>query len=158
MDVNNSLKEQLVLSMFRFKKMGTSFPAGMDLDINKLDINMVELAFMKNISENDIDSDENVCASELQNFLYITKAAVSQMVGALEKKGYLNRDINKQNRRKITLTLTPKGQDTLKYMEESFDKLLTKIISQLGEDDTKQFVRILNRFADIIDELKNENN
>lgn len=151
----NELKEQLLQSLFRVKSLSTAFPPGADEYMEKLNISIAEFVLMKAIEDNTLDSNENIQISDIQKYLFITKAAVSKMLGVLEKKGYVNRDIDQKNRRKLIITLTPKGKDVLKHTDKSFDDLLAKVISELGADDTKQFARIINRLADILKDLSN---
>jgi hypothetical protein len=56
---------------------------------------------MKEVANNSIDSDSNIGLSEIRGYLSISKAAVSQMLGMPEKKGNINRDIDKNNRRNL---------------------------------------------------------
>jgi len=151
-----TLAEQLIHSVFRFKKIGMKGLSGMEFHADEYDVNMAELALMKMVKDNAYDSDKNTSVSDIQDFLFITKAAVSQMFSSLEKKGYLNREIDKRNRRKLIVTLTPKGHEVLSHMEEKGVTLLKEIISRLGEDDTKQLIEIFDRFADIVEDLKDE--
>ena len=150
------IKEQLMISMFRFRKIGMTFPAGLNVQLKELDVSMAELALMKGVADNEIDSKENINIADIQNYLFVTKAAVSQMYAALEKKGYLNREIDKNNRRKLIVTLTPKGHEILGVMEDKMVQLLSKVISTVGEDNTKQLISSINCFADALEGLKDE--
>lgn len=152
-DEINKLKEQLIQSMFRIKKLTLTFPTGMETNMEKLNISMTELALMKTIEENHLDSDKNTYISDIQNNLFITKAAVSQMLGVLEKKGYLNRDIDKLNRRTLIITLTQNGRDVLKSVEKDFSNMLGKIIICLGKDNTEQFIKSINLLENAIKEV-----
>jgi DNA-binding MarR family transcriptional regulator len=116
---------------------------------NKADVNMAEAALLKGIADKALDSE----GAKIQEALCINKAAVSQMLAVLECKGYINREINKDNRRKLFLTLTKEGQKTVINTGRTIDALLSEIIKRFGEDDMKQFIPHFNRFADIIAEL-----
>ena len=150
------LKGQLVVSIFRFKKIGMSFPADLNTQLKELDVSMAELALMKGVAENKPESEGNINIADIQNYLFVTKAAVSQMFGTLEKKGYLNREVDRSNRRKLIVTLTPRGQEVLCVVEDKMELLLSKIISRVGEDNTKQLISLINRFAEVTEELKDE--
>jgi DNA-binding MarR family transcriptional regulator len=124
-----------------------SFPTGTDTDIS-----LAELALMKGIMDKTLDSD----GAKIQEALCIKKAAVSQMLGVLEKKGYITRDINKENRRKIILRLTKKGETLINKTEKKVNALLSEIISRFGETDIKQLIVLFERFADIVNGIKEE--
>lgn len=150
------VKEQLVVSLFRFRKIGMSFPAGLTEGLKDLDVSMAELVLMKAVADNELNSEENINIADIQSLLFVTKAAVSQMYAALEKKGYLNREIDKNNRRKLIVTLTPKGHEILGVMENNMIKLLSKIVSKVGEDNTNQLINLINCLAEALEEIKDE--
>jgi len=116
--MESPIMKDLVRSIFRFKNIGMSFPTGADTDIS-----LAELALMKGIMDKTFDSD----GAKIQEALCIKKAAVSQMLGVLEKKGYITRDINKENRRKIILRLTKKGETLINKTEKKVNALLSEM-------------------------------
>jgi DNA-binding MarR family transcriptional regulator len=147
--MDRALKEQLVNATLRFKRTGMMFSSG-------LDIHMGELIVMKAISSHISCSDRNVYVSDIQGSLYITKPAVSQLLNALEKKGYVRRRIDEDDRRKIAVTLTSKGRETLKRTTEDIDRMLGTVIVRLGEENARELIRLFTRLADIAEELKQE--
>lgn len=150
------VKEQLVVSLFRFRKIGMVFPDGLSSQLKALDVSMTELVLMKAIADNELSSEENISIADIQNHLFVTKAAVSQMYAALEKKGYLNRETDKNNRRKLIVTLTSKGQEILSVMEDKMVQFLSELVHKVGEDNTEQLINLINRFAEALDELKDD--
>lgn len=149
------LTSELLHAAFQFKKL-MSAGFGMDTAANKSDINISELIFMKEISENSTDSVNNVGLSDICRLLSISKPAVSQMLRSLEKKGYINRDIDKNNRRNLIVTLTHEGRGVLaERYAEHIDKF-ESIIAHLGEDDVKQMIVIINRMAELTNMLNKE--
>ncbi|EHC4728814.1 MarR family transcriptional regulator [Listeria monocytogenes] len=96
--------------------------------------------------------------SDVKEFLSVSKPAVSQMLSSLEKKGFLVRDVDKNNRRNVIVTLTDTGREVLSVELENFNIKLKKIISHLGEDDVKQMIEIVNRMILITNELNSEEN
>lgn len=146
-DSHSELKEALARSILRFKKVILPFPP-------ELDIHMGELFVLKNISEH--SKGENIYVSDLQSNLFISKPAVSQMIGSLEKKGYLCRKPCLSDRRKIILTLTPKGLETVDTMSRHVSDVLDEIISRFGEANTSALIELFNSFADISDDVKDK--
>lgn len=153
--MNIDLKTQLIHSIFQFKKLAsTGF--GMDIADNKNEINMSELILMNGIANNTVDSENNIGISDVQRYLSVSKAAVSQMLSSLEKKGYINRDIDKNNRRNLVITLTPNGRRILDNQYDNFSDKLGKIISHLGENDVMQMITIVNRMIEITNKLNSK--
>ncbi|HGX1690812.1 TPA: MarR family winged helix-turn-helix transcriptional regulator, partial [Listeria innocua] len=155
--MKKSLENELVQSIFRFKKL-VSKGFGMDLINNNNQLNITELMLINEISDNTLNSEENVGISDVKEFLSVSKPAVSQMLSSLEKKGFLVRDVDKNNRRNVIVTLTDTGREVLSVELENFNIKLKKIISHLGEDDVKQMIEIVNRMILITNELNSEEN
>ncbi|EFQ6832991.1 MarR family winged helix-turn-helix transcriptional regulator [Listeria innocua] len=155
--MKKSLENELVQSIFRFKKL-VSKGFGMDLINNNNQLNITELMLINEISDNTLNSEENVGISDVKEFLSVSKPAVSQMLSSLEKRGFLVRDVDKNNRRNVIVTLTDTGREVLSVELENFNIKLKKIISHLGEDDVKQMIEIVNRMILITNELNSEEN
>ncbi|NLE90427.1 MAG: MarR family transcriptional regulator [Dehalococcoidales bacterium] len=119
---------------------------------------MAELILMNGVANNTADSANNVGMADIRTYLQVTKGAVSQMLGSLEKKGFINRDIDKSNRRNLIVTLTPEGRQILEQQYSAFSDRLETIISRLGEDDVRQMVGIVNRMIEITNELNGGEN
>lgn len=153
--MEQSTNTQLIHSIFQFKKLvGSGF--GMDLAANKSDINISELLLMNGLADNTDNPEGNVSLTEIGRYLAVSKGAVSQMLGSLEKKGYINREIDRSNRRNLIVTLTPKGREVLEQQYRIFNCKLERIIGQLGEDDVEQMIRIVNRMIAITGEINEE--
>ena len=111
---------------------------------------------MRLIAENALDSAENVYAADIQNGLHVSRPAISQMLNSLEEKGYIRREIDGRDRRRLLLTLTAKGEKIMQVMKGHANRVIAEIISRFGEENTTRLIGLLNRFADISDELKLE--
>lgn len=145
--MDEGLKEQYMRAIIRFRKVGIILPY-------RSDLNITELVVMRGLEGNCPYSDNNISISEFQSELHITKSAISQMMNSLEKKGFIERKIDTEDRRKIVVTLTQAGKDILKETKESANHNLNEIISNLGDENTKQFIGLLNQVSDISEELK----
>jgi len=147
--MDNELRDRLMHAMFRFKKVGMIFPPG-------LDIHMGELFVMRSIDGKCPFPEHNSPVSDLPKHLMISKPAMSQLLKRLEKKGYINREIDKADRRKISVTLTPKGQEILAGTKDYADKMLDTVIARFGEDNLLQLLELFTRLTDISEEVKQE--
>jgi DNA-binding MarR family transcriptional regulator len=148
--MEQNLLNQMIHSVFRFKQIETSFRV---LCLNTTEsVSMAELVVLAGI-KNHMFEDGAVTIPDL---LCISRAAVSQMMGVMEQKGFIVRDINKSNRRKHLLTLTKKGNAVVEAQEQKVMELLAGIIEQFGEKETKQFIKLSGRFMDILEKIKTE--
>lgn len=153
--MKQNLKTQLIRTVLQFKRMSNA-GFGIDTSENKSDVNMTELLLMYGIADNTLDSKYNVGMTEIREYLSVSKAAVSQMLSSLEKKGYINRDIDKNNRRSLIVTLTSAGQKVLSNEYNVFNKRLDRIIDELGREDVEQMIAIVGRMTEIMKRLDEE--
>lgn len=90
--------------------------------------------------------------SELSNDRQLSTARIANTLASLEKKGWIRREQDSRDRRKVLVYLTDAGmeraekghQNCLGYMEELF--------LWLGEEDSKEFVRLQQRMNDFMRE------
>lgn len=147
--MGKDLKEQYMRAIIRFRKIGLILPYSSNL-------NITELVVMRGLEDNCPYSESSINISEVQSELHITKSAISQRMNSLEKKGFIERKINTEDRRKIVVTLTQTGKDILKETKKSANDNLNKIISHLGEKNIKQLISLLNQVSDVSEEIKRE--
>ena len=145
----DQLKEELIKAAMRFKRMHTDFTP-------EININMNEFFLLKGISQSPPCSDKSFRLADIHSHLQITKPAVSQMLNSLENRGYILREIDRNDRRKISITLTDKGQEILKATKKDMEKKLDMTISLFGEDNTRKFIASLTALADIVEKIHRE--
>lgn len=88
-----------------------------------------------------------VLPSELSAALHSSTARISALLGALEKKGQIKRDIDKNNRRNILVTITESGRERIEGEIAKMRKSMTQIFTEMGEADTEEFIRLFKRFS-----------
>ncbi|OEH91058.1 MarR family winged helix-turn-helix transcriptional regulator [Bacillus solimangrovi] len=86
--------------------------------------------------------DNPLTNSEIATHFEITPSASTQLVGKLEKKGFLKREINVNNRREIIVHLDDKGIAYNESMVEFDVYLIKKYYSKLNEKDLENMVDI----------------
>lgn len=147
--MENDLKKKFMQAIFRFRKSGMDFP-------KLADINMTEFFVMNGLSKNIFGDDNSVDLSQIQCHTHITKAAISQMFTSLEKRGYIIRETDKSNRRRITVVLTPQGTEILAQSQQQANKTLEEILLRLGLEKAQQLVELLSELSDIRDDIKRQ--
>ena len=87
--------------------------------------------------------------SELIDKAGTSSARIAAVLRSLEKKGEITREADLDDRRKTLVTITEVGcQRAMRELEE-MNTTLWEIFNKLGEKDTEEFIRILNRFFEI---------
>lgn len=147
--MDRSLKEQLMQAMHLFKKAGMALHAGNDIRLG-------ELFVLNGIDKNALCDNRSINVSDIHSDLHFTKPAVSQTLNALEKKGYIHREIDTSDRRKIAVTITPEGKIILEKTKNTTDQRIEEIISRFGEENTRELIRLLNLLAGISEVIKRE--
>ncbi len=88
--------------------------------------------------------------------LKLEKTTVAHALSSLEKKGYVDRSINSDNRRKYILTLTQSGKESIAEVADIYNVWLRKISSCLTEHEQNQFDEYCNRLLVVSEELYKE--
>jgi DNA-binding MarR family transcriptional regulator len=104
-------------------------------------------------SEAQTATSEASFAAELQQRLHVSKAAVSQNLMALEKKGLITRTLNPKDMRRFDFALTDKGRRITDHMQQHMDANVDIVLERMGEQDTRELIRLSNKFIDIIEDL-----
>jgi DNA-binding MarR family transcriptional regulator len=144
--MKNELHNELLRSLFRLKKITHTFrPAALPKED---EMNLASFTLLYYIKEHGGDLN----GEKIRNELSITKPAVSQMLASLEKKGFITREINKENRRCIILSLTEKGSLFIEKTQQETEKRLAGIIKRFGENETRRLITLINRFLSIMED------
>lgn len=91
-----------------------------------------------------------VLPSELSAALGASTARISALLGALEKKGQIVRDIDKSNRRNILVTITEAGCNRANADMEQLRCGMTRVFNEMGESDTEEFIRLSRNFFELM--------
>ena len=83
--------------------------------------------------------------NEISSYFKITPAAVSQIIKAFEKKGWVKREYDQMDKRSVYIVVT---DETIAYLEQkqqaTIDRFV-RFVNTLGEEDAQAFVRILEK-------------
>lgn len=81
--------------------------------------------------------------------LRISKQAAGQLVDALVTRGYLERAVDKEDRRKLTVTLTERGKAAAATQAAAREKVDAELLAGVGQDDVLRTRRTLAVLCDI---------
>lgn len=106
------------------------------------DINMLDAIYDSNkITEPTILAEE----------LLIPKQTITSMLDKLEKKGYVKRQHNENDRRKVNVMLLPEGEKLLLQVQHTIDYAERYIMNHIGKDELED---MLNKYQKIISLLQ----
>lgn len=92
---------------------------------------------------------EDVPLGRLIKELRISKQAAGQLVDTLVTRGYLERSIDKDDRRKLTVTLTERGKAAAATQAAAREKVDAELLASVGQDDVNRTRRTLAVLCDI---------
>lgn len=90
-----------------------------------------------------------VLPSELSVVTKTSSARVAMALKNLESKGYVERNVDKADRRKVLVTITDKGSEEVKQQHERILFIMEKLVNELGEADVREYIRIVDRVIEI---------
>jgi len=167
---NPELKSELLHALFALKNLHFHRVGQSEFGIGgasrrrnclpgELGLNIPEFALLKQLKARE-ESGETGGAwlSGMGEYLRVSKAAVSQMLGALERRGLITREPDPSNRRTIIVKLTNKGNDMISDFESEFDIYLVMLIERFGENDTREIIRLIYKFMEIIEAIPKDQN
>jgi len=121
-------------------------------DQGELGLNIPEFALMKQLKMREERGETGgAWLTEMGEYLRVSKAAVSQMLGALERRSLITREPDPKNRRTIIVNLTEKGCEMIEGFEREFDNYLVMLLDRFGEKDTREIIRLIYKFMAIVE-------
>lgn len=118
-----------------------------------MDRSRVHKKVMNGLAEKDIiilqkiytSEGQQMTMSQLSEFLQISAAAASQLVSKYEAKGYLRREHSNVDRRIVYIKVQDDFINDIKNMFESNMDEYKKYLAYLGEEDTQNLRRIMDK-------------
>ena len=147
--MSRELENDLVQAMFRLKK---SMNRGLGRDFNNINITMSEYILMREVSGNTREKYNSNALIEAREYLSVSKAAVSQMLNSLEKRGYITRETDVNNRRNIIVVLTKEGRLVFEKKNEEFNHRFGIVVDRVGEENVALFIKMINKMSSAMDE------
>lgn len=92
---------------------------------------------------------EEVPLGQLIRELRISKQAAGQLVDTLVTRGYLERTIDEQDRRKLTITLTERGRAAAATQKAAREDIDAELTARVGQSDVSDARRALAALIDI---------
>lgn len=138
--MNSGLMKELIQTLMQGKH-------SMAAVLHDRALSLSEFVTLAAIEKNAAHSERNVYADDLQRFVHISKPAISQMLKSLEKAGYIRREINPENRRKLTVILTDEGRAVYRKALGHYGRITGRIIDAFGEAKTRQLIDLYAEFT-----------
>jgi MarR family 2-MHQ and catechol resistance regulon transcriptional repressor len=86
--------------------------------------------------------------SELGDDLAVTRANVSGLLNGLEKSGYVRREMDASDRRRILVHLTPEGEAALDQAWPLYEEAVRANLRTLTAEEQREMIRLLKKIED----------
>lgn len=87
---------------------------------------------------------------ELMEFFDVSSARITKLLGTLEERGFVVREGDPADRRRVTVRLTPAGETYVMDLDADFRRRLAKLLELLGEHDARELVRLMGRLVEVM--------
>lgn len=84
--------------------------------------------------------------------LHVTLATVTAAVNKLEKKGFVERRRNQEDRRQVLVSLTTKGRKACRAHDMFHEKMVARALSSLNADETHALMSALRQLVSFFNE------
>ena len=93
---------------------------------------------------------------ELIETVSMHPTSVSRLMNSLEKKGYIERSLHKENRRITDVSLTEEGRKKCAENYSIMNDYWKTVLSEMGNENLKDLLRISNELVDRMEEVYQE--
>lgn len=117
------------------------------IEENNLRKQHVELSMTEvHILEAIVKSESNMM-SVVAKYLMVTQGTLTVSVSKLEKKGYVERIKDDEDRRVVRLVITDKARAVLEVHDEFHAQMIDKIVNELDIEEEQELLRSLQRVS-----------
>lgn len=120
--------------------------AGRIVQYNIAEIKRGELAVLLYL----IDEKDGANAGEISHALDVNTSRVAAILNSLSRKEYIQRISDLNDKRKIQVYITDKGKEFAMTRRDEMIHHISHMLSQLGEKDALEYVRICKRISGLI--------
>ena len=139
MDYHKSA-EELLATMLRSEQCGRLIPT------NISEFARGELAVLIFLT----DGNNGASAHEISRRFQINTSRVAAILNSLCGKGFVKREPHPEDRRKIQVYFTEKGQRFAEHRRREILERMCAFLRILGEEDAREHIRIMKRISEIM--------
>lgn len=107
-----------------------------------------EIATLFNIKKAAAEDDAGAKVSDISSLMNVAPPTVTQQLNSLERQGYIERKMDKEDRRVVRVSLTSEGVSILQKASDDFLVAIMALVGHLGEQDSNTLADLLARVSD----------
>lgn len=93
--------------------------------------------------------------SDLSKMMHVSPPTITQHIDNLESRGFVSRTQSRADKRAVNLTLTERGQETLRQHRQEIESTFKALVDHLGQEDAKTFCTLLSKTAEFFEDKQN---
>ncbi|WP_374286852.1 MarR family winged helix-turn-helix transcriptional regulator [Lactococcus sp.] len=102
------------------------------------------------------NSGKPIVPSDISKYTDTSTARIATILNNLEDKGMVTREISREDRRKILVSITDKGRKYAETAHNEFMGHIATVLQAMGEERAKSFVESIKIFLDLTLSLESE--
>lgn len=83
--------------------------------------------------------------SDISSALRVASPTITQLINGLETNGFVERTMDKEDRRAVRVRLTAKGEGAIEKASEAFFNAFNGLAEYLGEEDSNRLAELLSK-------------
>lgn len=95
---------------------------------------------------------QGMYASALAQVMESSPPAVSRTLKALEGRGFIERTVDREDRRNTYVSLTSKGEAARRETKEHMAGYMENVVREMGPEDIRHLLTLLDKLIDIMEE------
>ncbi len=100
----------------------------------------------------DLEKKGKISLRELRNRMKLAPSTITPIITSLENDGYIERNIDPNDRRNIFLQLSKKGIEYTNKTHNAIENAVKDYINYMGKEDTEELIRLLTKSAEYFKE------
>ncbi|MDL2327312.1 MarR family transcriptional regulator [Ruminococcaceae bacterium OttesenSCG-928-A11] len=145
--MNDDVKRQFIRATLHFKKVDMC-------ELARGGIPFGEMVVMGWVQQRCPAHGGCLNVAEIASQLCVSRPAVSQILSSLEGKGYIVRQIDPADRRRITVVSTEEGAAALEDSQRRYDDAVDRFLASMTMEELETLIRLMNRLTNIYNDLR----
>lgn len=93
---------------------------------------------------------KEIMPSTIGTYVGMDRSSLSRMVDSLEEKGFVRRKNDPEDRRKVLISLTEKGERCYDFLNRKSEEMATEILGLVEEQDLRDFEKGLETMLQVL--------
>ena len=114
-----------------------------------------DVALLMFVFHHGLNAPDGITVSFVSDSIGVTRSSVTQQTNRLLKLEYITKISDTTDRRSVRIMLTDKGIAFVKNMHKKREGFTIDLINYLGEDDSNEAIRLLDKITEFLNQRKN---